>query len=49
MRQNLGTAIETVVREGGYNLVLNADSVAFFDNAYDITGKVTAELNELNQ
>lgn len=49
MRQNLGTAIETVVKEGGYNLVLNADSVAFFDNAYDITGKVTAKLNELNQ
>lgn len=49
MRQNLGTAIETVVREGGYNIVLNADSVAFFDNAYDITGKVTAKLNELNR
>ncbi len=49
MRQNLSSAIETVVKEGGYNLVLNADSVAFFDNAYDITGKVTAKLNELNQ
>lgn len=49
MRENLGTAIETVVREGGYNIVLNADSVAFFDNAFDITGMVTAKLNELNQ
>lgn len=49
MRQNLSSAIETVVKEGGYNLVLNADSVAFFDNAYDITGKVTAKINELNQ
>ncbi|MDX1490549.1 MAG: OmpH family outer membrane protein [Pseudohongiellaceae bacterium] len=48
-RQNLGSAIEAVVKEGGYNLVLNADSVAFFDNAYDITAQVTAKLNELNQ
>ncbi len=49
MRQNLGSAIQAVVQEGGYTLVLNADSVAFFDNVYDITGKVTAKLNELNQ
>lgn len=49
MRQNLGAAIQAVVQEGGYTLVLNADSVAFFDNVYDITGKVTAKLNELNQ
>lgn len=48
-RQNLGGAIEAVVKEGSYNIVLNADSVAFFDNAYDITAKVTAKLNELNQ
>lgn len=49
MRQNLGAAIQSVVQEGGYTLVLNADSVAFFDNVYDISGKVTAKLNELNQ
>lgn len=49
MRQNLGAAIQAVVEEGGYTLVLNADSVAFFDNVYDITGKVTAKLNELSQ
>ncbi len=49
MRENLSAAIQSVVEEGGYNIVLNADSVAFFDNAYDITGKVTAKLNELNQ
>ncbi len=49
MRQNLGAAIQAVVEEGGYTLVLNADSVAFFDNVYDISGKVTAKLNELNQ
>ncbi len=49
MRENLSAAIQAVVEEGGYNIVLNADSVAFFDNTYDITGKVTAKLNELNQ
>ena len=48
-RQNLGAAIQSVVAEGAYNIVLNAESVAFFDNAYDITSKVTAKLNELNQ
>jgi outer membrane protein len=49
MRENLSTAIQAVVAEGAYTIVLNADSVAFFDNAFDITGKVTAKLNELNQ
>lgn len=49
MRQNLGAAIQAVVQEGSYTIVLNADSVAFFDNVYDITGKVTAKLNELNK
>ncbi|MEY3666910.1 MAG: hypothetical protein RL572_450 [Pseudomonadota bacterium] len=49
MRENLGNAIQAVVQEGGYNIVLNAESVAFFDNAYDITAKVTAKLNELSQ
>ncbi len=49
MRENLSAAIQSVVEEGGYTIVLNADSVAFFDNAFDITGKVTAKLNELNQ
>ncbi|MEZ5527731.1 MAG: OmpH family outer membrane protein [Gammaproteobacteria bacterium] len=49
MRQNLGAAIQAVVEEGGYTIVLNADTVAFFDNVYDITGKVTAKINELSQ
>jgi outer membrane protein len=49
MRENLGNAIQAVVQEGGYNIVLNAESVAFFDNTYDITAKVTAKLNELSQ
>ncbi|MDT8428648.1 MAG: OmpH family outer membrane protein [Pseudomonadales bacterium] len=47
-RQNLGRAIEAVVQEGGYDLVLNAESVAFFNNSYSITALVTAKLNELN-
>jgi len=48
-RQNLGAAIEAVVRDGGYTLVLNAEAVAFFENSYDITAQVTAKLNELNR
>ena len=47
-RQNLGRAIEAVVQEGGYDLVLNAESAAFFNNSYSITALVTAKLNELN-
>ncbi len=48
-RQNLGMAIESVVQEGGYDLVLNAETVAFFNNSYSITALVTAKLNELNR
>jgi|GEM_PF-396560 len=47
MRQSLGQAIEAVVEEGGYDVVLNAESVAYFDNAYNITALVTAKLNEM--
>lgn len=47
MRQNLGQAIEAVVEEGNYDLVLNAESVAYFNNSYNITAQVTAKLNEL--
>lgn len=49
MRQSLGQAIEAVVEEGGYDVVLNAESVAYFDNAYNITALVTAKLNEMAQ
>jgi outer membrane protein len=49
MRQNLGQAIEQVVQEGGYDLVLNAEQVAYFNNTYNITAQVTARLNELTQ
>ncbi|MGM0633197.1 MAG: OmpH family outer membrane protein [Pseudomonadota bacterium] len=49
MRQALGQAIEEVVQEGDYDLVLNAEQVAYFNNAYDITAEVTARLNQLTQ
>jgi len=49
MREPLGRAIETVVQEGSYDLVLNAEAVAFFNNSYDITALVTAKLNELTR
>ncbi len=49
MRQALGQAIEEVVQEGDYDLVLNAEQVAYFNNTYDITAEVTARLNELTQ
>jgi len=48
-RQNLGLAIETVVKDGGYDIVLNSETVAFFNNTYSITALVTAKLNELNR
>ena len=49
MRQYLGQAIEYVVDNGGYDLVFNAEQVAYFDNSYNITGQVTARINELTQ
>lgn len=49
MRQYLGQAIEAVVQEGGYDLVLNADQVAYFNNSFNITAQVTARINELTQ
>ncbi|MDO8908447.1 MAG: OmpH family outer membrane protein [Pseudohongiella sp.] len=49
MRERLGQAIESVVQEGNYDLVLNAESVAFFNNSYNITALVTAKLNELSR
>ncbi|HLT64537.1 MAG TPA: OmpH family outer membrane protein [Pseudohongiella sp.] len=49
MRDRLGQAIEAVVAEGKYDLVLNAEAVAFFNNSYNITALVTAKLNELSR
>lgn len=46
MRQTLSDAITDVVAEGGYDLVLNAAAVAYADPVLDITGKVTAKINE---
>lgn len=46
-RQLLGQAIEAVVEEGEYDLVLNAEAVAYFNNSYNITALVTAKINEL--
>lgn len=46
-RQFLGQAIEAVVQEGSYDIVLNAEAVAYFNNSFDITSLVTAKLNEL--
>lgn len=49
MRQTLTEAISDVVAEGGYDLVLNAASVAYADPVLDVTPKVTAKINELVQ
>ena len=49
MRQTLTEAITDVVAEGGYDLILNAASAAYADPVLDITPKVTAKINELQQ
>jgi outer membrane protein len=49
MRQTLTDAISDVVAEGGYDLVLNAASVAYADPVLDITPKVTAKINQISQ
>ena len=49
MRQPLTEAISEVVAEGGYDLVLNAESVAYATPVLDITAKVTAKINEMAQ
>jgi len=49
MRQTLTEAITDVVAEGGYDLILNAASVAYAAPVLDITPQVTAKINELSQ
>jgi len=49
MRQTLSDAITEVVAEGGYDLVLNANGVAYAAPVLDITPKVTAKINEISQ
>jgi outer membrane protein len=46
MQEDLATAVSDVVAEGGYDLVLNADSAPYFAPVLDISAKVTAKLNE---
>ena len=43
---NLIQAIQEVVEEEGYDLVLRAEAVLHYRNAYDITAMVTEKLNE---
>ena len=45
-QQQLATAVSDVVAEGGYDLVVNSDSVPYFAPVLDITARVTAKLNE---
>ena len=49
MREELAAAVNDVVAEGGFDLVLNAQSVAYMAPVLDISARVTAKLNELAQ
>ena len=46
MQQELAAAVTDVVAEGGFDLILNADSAPYFAPVLDITARVTAKLNE---
>lgn len=46
MQPELAKAVTDVVAEGGYDLILNAESAPFFSPVLDITARVTAKLNE---
>jgi outer membrane protein len=47
MRAFLSQALDTVIREGNYDIVLNAEALVHYSSARDITPLVTAKLNEL--
>ncbi|MEQ8955718.1 MAG: OmpH family outer membrane protein [Gammaproteobacteria bacterium] len=49
MQQELAAAVTDVVAEGGFDLILNADSAPYFAPVLDITPRVTAKLNEQAQ
>lgn len=49
MQEALAAAVTDVVAEGGYDLIMNVDSVPYFAPVLDITAKVTAKLNEQTQ
>lgn len=46
MQADLAAAVTDVVAEGGFDLIVNSDSVPYFAPVLDITAKVTAKLNE---
>ena len=46
MQEELAAAVSDVVAEGGFDLILNADSAPYFAPVLDITAGVTAKLNE---
>ena len=43
---NLVQAISDVVEEEGYDIVLRSEVALYFDNAFDITARVTEKLNQ---
>lgn len=45
-RQSLSEAIDEVFTEGEYDIILNSDSAIMYGFNFDITGSVTAKLNE---
>lgn len=49
MQDELAAAVTDVVAEGGFDLILNADSAPYFAPVLDITARVTAKLNENTQ
>ena len=48
-QQALAAAVTDVVAEGGFDLIINAESVPYFAPVLDITARVTAKLNEATQ
>ena len=46
MQEELASAVTDVVAEGGFDLILNADSAPYYAPVLDITARVTAKLNE---
>ena len=49
MQDRLAAAVTDVVAEGGYDMIINANSVPYFAPVLGITAKVTAKLNESTQ
>ncbi|MGI9250456.1 MAG: OmpH family outer membrane protein [Pseudohongiellaceae bacterium] len=49
MREELAAAISDVVAEGGFDLIINAESTPYYDQVLDVTARVTAKLNESTQ